>query len=191
MFKTAPVLFAILFLLPVRPATAQVAVRAGDLVRIKTADATIEGRYERTEDTNLVVRTKGLLREQVPTYAVDDLQIRRPIPGSGKGGKMAVIFGVAWMVTGIVTAPPNDREEGLVQYNDSDMHMSVFAFSLPMVVVTGFLIGNRMQDTEWIDARFPDDDVVVRHRSLHAELTRERALDTPARPIGVSWTYAF
>jgi len=187
MFKTAPMLFALLILLPVRPATAQVAVRAGDHVRIKTADATIEGRYERTEGAKLVVRTTGLLREAVPAHAVDDLEIRRPIPGSGKGGKMAVIFGVAWMVTGIVTAPPNDREEGLFQYNDADVHMRMFAFGLPMVVVTGFLIGNRMKDTEWIDARFPDD-VAVRHAALIRALAAER--DRP-NPHLVSFTRSF
>lgn len=178
---------AALVLIVAVPAAAQVQARVGDSVRLDTADGVIEGRLVKAEGSALVLAIGAHTRQSIAATSVDRLLVQRDIPGTGKGARTALIVAGAIFALGVITEPDNVRDDAWIDVDERDEHWLGIIIFMPLTVLGGFLIGNSMHDTEWVEARLPDD-VTRRHASLLQRLEGERAW---TRPAGLSFTRSF
>ena len=188
--KSTGLILTALALLAAAPAFAQVQARVGDTVRLDTSTGVFDGRIVEADAAALVVATRDAGRKTIIAEAVDRVLVRRPIPGSGRGAQMALIFGGALVAVGAITEPDPVPDRAVIDVNERGEHWLGFVLALPVTMVVGFLVGNAMHDSEWIDAGLPEA-VAGRHDDLRRELANARAALAPARPIGVSWSRSF
>jgi hypothetical protein len=198
MMRTTAILMAGLSLVVLAtPARATETVRRGDTIRVTTPTGTVSGRLREMGEGRLVVNVFPEYRREasgadldrfvVPATSIDRLEVRREVPGTGRGSEFGLIFGGSWLLLGMLTAPDDEPDDAVIDVDERGAHWFGMIVLLPLAMVTGMIIGNQVVDTEWHEVEFPDHDAVRRaalRRTLEATRTR-------ARPVGLSISGSF